>query len=52
MTPFEFGAWDGSASSFMPTQYLGTKLKIGVPVNESACVVGRPFTGGTQLNEI
>jgi lysophospholipase len=40
MTPFEFGAWGGSASSFVPTQYLGTKLNNGVPVNESACVVG------------
>ncbi|KAJ9610279.1 hypothetical protein H2200_005056 [Cladophialophora chaetospira] len=40
LTPFEFGAWGGSASSFTPTQYLGTKLKNGVPMNESACVVG------------
>ena len=40
MTPFEFGSWGGSASSFTPTQYLGTTLNNGTPVNGSKCVVG------------
>jgi lysophospholipase len=40
MTPFEFGAWGGSVSSFVPTKWLGTRLNNGTVVNESACVLG------------
>jgi lysophospholipase len=40
ITPFEFGAWGGSVSSFFPTQYLGTRLHNGSVVNDSSCVVG------------
>ncbi|KAF4625054.1 hypothetical protein G7Y89_g13113 [Cudoniella acicularis] len=40
ITPFEFGAWSGSIGAFTPTEWLGTSLSGGVPVNESACVRG------------
>ncbi|KAG9793246.1 Lysophospholipase 1 [Exophiala dermatitidis] len=43
MNPFELGAWQGSAGSatgFMPTEYLGTVLQNGSLSNSSECVVG------------
>ncbi|KAE9368889.1 lysophospholipase [Stipitochalara longipes BDJ] len=40
ITPFEFGAWNGSISAFTPTWSMGTKLSGGSPINESACIRG------------
>lgn len=49
ITPFEFGAWNGSISAFTPTRWLGTKLSGGTPVNESACIVGFDRAGFVAL---
>ena len=38
-TPFEFGAWQG-VKSFFPTEYLGSAMDKGSPVNDTACVLG------------
>ncbi|KAI9852074.1 MAG: hypothetical protein M1838_001871 [Thelocarpon superellum] len=40
VTPFEFGAWNGSVSAFTPTEWLGTRLLNGSVVNSSSCVRG------------
>ncbi|KAI9813255.1 MAG: hypothetical protein M1827_004197 [Pycnora praestabilis] len=40
MTPFEFGAWNGSVQGFTPMEWLGTRLNNGSPMNTSACVRG------------
>ncbi|KZF25785.1 hypothetical protein L228DRAFT_266236 [Xylona heveae TC161] len=40
VTPLEFGAWNGSISSFTPTEWVGTYLDNGTAVNKSACVRG------------
>ena len=37
-------------SSFTPTQYLGTRLKNGSAVNESACVLG--FDRGSLVHPV
>jgi lysophospholipase len=42
--PFEFGAWQGRASAFVPTQYLGTTMINGSAINNT-CVVGFDQTG-------
>ena len=39
MTPFEFGAWQGS-KSFAPMKWIGTRLLNGQPVDNSSCVNG------------
>ncbi|KAK9460702.1 lysophospholipase catalytic domain-containing protein [Lipomyces oligophaga] len=38
--PFEMGSWDPSLYAFAPTEYLGTNMTNGVPLNESVCVRG------------
>ncbi|PWY84769.1 lysophospholipase [Aspergillus heteromorphus CBS 117.55] len=40
VTPFEFGAWDGSVRAFTPVEWLGNRLSHGRPVNESVCYQG------------
>ncbi|OJJ42302.1 hypothetical protein ASPZODRAFT_125778 [Penicilliopsis zonata CBS 506.65] len=40
VTPFEFGAWEGSVRAFTPTEWLGNRLSNGQPVNDSVCVRG------------
>lgn len=37
-SPFEFGSWDKSVSTFTPTKYLGTNLSNGLPQNARTCV--------------
>lgn len=37
---YEFGSWDPSAYAFVRTEYIGSTLHNGVPVNSSACVQG------------
>ncbi|KAK7204722.1 lysophospholipase 1 precursor [Myxozyma melibiosi] len=39
-SPYEFGSWDPSAYAFIQTEYLGSTVDAGVPVNSSACVKG------------
>ena len=40
-TPFEFGSWvGGRVQAFMPTQFLGSIMDAGSPVNEMSCVRG------------
>lgn len=51
--PYETGSWDPSLASFTPTQYLGTALSAGKPVNASRCVRGFDNAGfllGTSSN--
>ncbi|KAK6460816.1 lysophospholipase [Scheffersomyces coipomensis] len=38
--PYEFGSWDPALYQFIPTQYIGSDLDGGVPVNSYACVKG------------
>jgi lysophospholipase len=37
MTPFEIGSWK---KGFTPTEWMGTRLNDGVPVNKSMCTLG------------
>lgn len=39
-SPFEFGSYDPQLSAFTPTQFLGTSLQSGKPVQKNACVQG------------
>lgn len=41
VTPFEFGSWvGGRVQGFMPTQFLGSIMNKGKPVNNESCVRG------------
>jgi lysophospholipase len=41
LTPFEFGSWvGGRIQGFMPTQFLGSIMNKGKPVNNKSCVIG------------
>ncbi|KNZ62368.1 hypothetical protein VP01_127g6 [Puccinia sorghi] len=37
-TPHETGSWDEKLGSFIPTEYLGTRLRGGVPMDGKKCV--------------
>lgn len=37
-TPFETGSWDSNLASFIPTEYLGTRLRAGIPLDRTKCV--------------
>jgi lysophospholipase len=43
--PFEWGSWNGRASYFIDTKYIGTAMSDGRPINSSSCVVGFDNTG-------
>ena len=49
MTPFEFGAWDGAVSVFMPLEWTGTILHKEFPVNASSCVHGFDKAGWAEI---
>jgi lysophospholipase len=38
ISPYEFGTWDSRVNLFTPTQYLGSNLNNGKPVNGNICV--------------
>lgn len=51
-TPSEFGSWDKSINTFVPTTYIGTRLSNGQPITET-CTTGYDNTGflrGTSIN--
>ncbi|KAA1111521.1 Lysophospholipase 2 [Puccinia graminis f. sp. tritici] len=37
-TPYETGSWDSNLASFIPTEYFGTRLKAGIPLDRTKCV--------------
>ncbi|WAR63885.1 hypothetical protein PtB15_16B44 [Puccinia triticina] len=37
-TPYETGSWDSNLARFIPTEYFGTRLKAGKPLDRSKCV--------------
>lgn len=46
--PYEFGSWDEQVYSFTPTQYLGSNVNNGQPVDENICVTGYDNAGFTM----
>ncbi|KAJ9294824.1 hypothetical protein DTO271G3_6386 [Paecilomyces variotii] len=38
LTPYEFGSWDSDVSAFTRTEYLGTSLSDGQPVEAGLCI--------------